>query len=556
MNKIKILQSDVINQIAAGEVVESPVNVVKELIENAIDASATKITIDIVEGGYAYLSVADNGTGMSKEDALLATLPHATSKLEKLSDLSKIHSMGFRGEALSSIAAVSKMEIKTSAKEGRGIHLIVEGGKVTSEAELSIMPGCQVIVRSLFYNVPARMRFQSTSSASTAKMTKTIAAMALAHPDIQFIFRANQDILLSAQTYQENDPVAKLGLRIRQVLGESMYESLIPIEHYKEGLRISGFIGDIHSGRKNRLGQYLFINKRWVVSPFISSFVKQLYNTRLATDKHPLFVLALTMPPHAIDVNIHPQKKEIRFQDNLFVSSVIQEGFEEVLGIKSPPIMSIQAPFSVKAVTNKSDSHSLPLEESAEEKPLDQVSFLSQSDLALVCVCRDMLLVKELSTGNLFVTPVEQLRRSGSMILFEKRRHQNIALQSLMVPLSIPVKKNELPKLFEYKAYFFQMGLQFNIDNKGKVLFETIPNWMSQEDFKLLLRSFLEGVEIAIPKKKEPLSEKQIEQLLIVVPKEKLHLARLYEKDLYHIFMKQKAISCRTQNELKKHSNI
>ncbi len=323
--KIRVLTDKTINQIAAGEVIEDPSSVVKELVENAIDARATSIKIEIMGGGHFQIRVIDNGSGMSRDDAFLAFERHATSKLVDVTDLQKIVSMGFRGEALASIAACSKVEL-ISCEEGAqvGTKVVIHGSKMFKQESISRSHGTTIEVSSLFYNIPARKAFQKSTGQSTNDMTKMVTRLALAHPDIALELISHGESLL--KTTGDVDHV------IEQVLGVNFSSQMRKLQYEMNDCKISGVISTPENTRRNRTGQYIFINHRPINSSVISKAVQEAYGTRLSTSEYPLFVLWLEIPSHLIDVNVHPQKSEVRFRNEEMVQNLVISAIGKVFG--------------------------------------------------------------------------------------------------------------------------------------------------------------------------------------------------------------------------------
>lgn len=342
-SKIRVLSDISINKIAAGEVIENPASVVKELVENSLDAGATEVCIEIKGGGRQLIRITDNGSGMSPDDALLCFERHATSKISDVEDIHQITSMGFRGEAIPSIASISKFMLLTCPhfpkKEEMGTIVLVEGGKILKCAPAACSPGTTIEVKSLFFNVPVRKKFQKSPTHDTAEILKMLTLIALGHPSIKFQLISNQETLLHTQ--EEN-----LGERIKSTLGADFSQSLCYLSNSKGELSIEGYIGMPACTRHNRTGQYLFINKRAVTSPLISYSVREGYGPSLSSNRHPLFVLHLTIPPSLVDVNVHPQKKEVRLRHEYDIKDLIIKGVESALQKEGIEVFEEIPPFA------------------------------------------------------------------------------------------------------------------------------------------------------------------------------------------------------------------
>lgn len=319
---IRLLDDMTINQIAAGEVVENSASVVKELVENALDAGALHITVEILAGGRQLIRVSDDGSGMSRDDARLSLLRHATSKILAAEDLASLVTMGFRGEALAAIGSISKLRLITNATgdERQGHMIVQEGGVVVEECSCLHKKGSTLEISALFYNTPARRKFQRSISHETASVTKVIEQIALAYPEVSFILQQGGERLIARGA-------ESLENRMRALLGQQEWSA---IKASEGPYSLSGFISPPEHSRPNRSGQYLFINNRVVTSPLVAAGVLAGYGTLLETKRFPLFVLHLNMAPHLVDVNVHPQKEEVRLKDESFLRQWIAEEVAKV----------------------------------------------------------------------------------------------------------------------------------------------------------------------------------------------------------------------------------
>ncbi len=326
MARIQILQPHTANQIAAGEVVERPASVVKELVENAIDAHATSISVEIEDGGVRSIIVIDNGTGIAAEDCKAAFLRHATSKIRTIEDLSSLHTMGFRGEALASIAAVSAVSLTTrTADSETGTRIQVDGGVFSATENMACVPGTAMCVRDLFANVPARLKFLKSNRTEAGYVGDFMARMILSHPEIAFRYVSNGNVIY--ETYGDND----LFNAIFCIYGASVADRLIRVTYDNAYLKLDGYIGQQELNRPNRSFQSLFVNGRYIRSFPISGAVMRAYDTRLMNGRFPFFVLNLTIAPQEMDVNVHPSKMEVRFVDEQRVTGAVYAACRDVL---------------------------------------------------------------------------------------------------------------------------------------------------------------------------------------------------------------------------------
>ncbi|EHK2406163.1 DNA mismatch repair endonuclease MutL [Clostridium perfringens] len=318
MNRINILNADTANKIAAGEVVERPSSVVKELVENSLDAGAKNITIEIQNGGESLIKIIDDGSGVHPEDVEKAFNPHATSKIKDTYDIFSINTLGFRGEALPSIASIARVDFKSKISDfDMGKELIISGGEKESLTDCSMNRGTQIEVRDLFFNVPARKKFLKTTARESALINDLVNRISLANPDVSFkLFNNNKKIL---NTYGNG----KLIDVIRTIYGKSTAENLIYFEEHKDTASVYGFIGNDTLARASRNNQSLFVNKRYVKNRSLTVAVENAFRSFNVTGKFPFFVLFIDTYPELIDVNIHPTKSEIKFKDERFIFKVV-----------------------------------------------------------------------------------------------------------------------------------------------------------------------------------------------------------------------------------------
>ncbi|MDF2820064.1 MAG: mismatch repair protein MutL [Clostridiales bacterium] len=324
MSKIQVLDQNTINKIAAGEVIERPASVVKELIENAIDAGATAIAVELKDGGISLVRVTDNGSGIEKEDIRNAFLRHSTSKIKSVEDLFTITSLGFRGEALSSIAAISQVELITKVKSGlTGIRYSIEGGSDKSFEEIGSPDGTTFLVRNLFFNTPARRKFLKSSSTEAAHVGDLLEKLALSHPNISFKFINNNQIKLHTSGNNQLKDV------IYGIYGREITSNLIPILANNESIKVQGFIGKPIIARGNRSYENYYINGRYVKSAVIGQAIEDAYKTYMPQHKYPFTVLHFTINSDLLDINVHPTKMELRFKNKeelyLLVSNSIKD---------------------------------------------------------------------------------------------------------------------------------------------------------------------------------------------------------------------------------------
>lgn len=323
---IQLLPDHVANQIAAGEVVQRPASVVKELLENAIDADATVIKLIIKDAGKTLVQVIDNGKGMSATDARLSFERHATSKIRTADDLFQLHTKGFRGEALASIAAIAHVELKTKqAHDDVGTAIVIEGSTIVSQ-ELVVTPkGTAISVKNLFFNIPARRNFLKSNTVELRHVIDEFQRVALAHPNISFVLYNNGSEVF-------NLPISNYRQRIVAIFGAKTNEKLVPVDEDTEVLKISGFVGKPEFAKKTRGEQYFFVNDRFIKSPYLNHAISSAFEGLLKGGNHPSYFLNLTVNPQTIDINIHPTKTEIKFDDEHTLYALLRSAVKHSLG--------------------------------------------------------------------------------------------------------------------------------------------------------------------------------------------------------------------------------
>ena len=324
---IRLLPEYLANQIAAGEVVQRPASVVKELLENAVDAGALQVQLIVKEAGKQLVQVVDNGTGMSPTDARMSLERHATSKIRSTEDLFRIRTLGFRGEALASIAAVAQVEIRTKQPEqDTGSLLLVEGSQVTSQLPTACPDGTSIAVKNLFFNVPARRNFLKSNAVEMRHILDEFQHVALANPQVAFSLFQNELEVFGL-------PAGKLSQRIVQLLGHGYKEQLANCEEVTPFVTVKGFVGKPESAKKSRGDQFFFVNNRFIRSAYLNHAVLAAYEGLLPRETHPFYVLFLELDPKAIDINVHPTKTEIKFEDEKTVYAVVRAAVKQSLGL-------------------------------------------------------------------------------------------------------------------------------------------------------------------------------------------------------------------------------
>jgi len=450
-NTITVLPDHIANQIAAGEVIQRPASAVKELLENAIDADATEIHLILNDAGKALVQVIDNGKGMSVEDARLCFERHATSKIKQIDDLFHIRTMGFRGEALASIAAVAQVELKTRTKDSDiGIQLDVANSRIEAESPVATPVGTSIAMKNLFFNVPARRNFLKSNASEMRHILEEFTRVALAFPEIRFILTANHQ-----QLYQLEP--GSLKQRIVQLLGNPYQSKLVSVQEQTDYLNIRGFVGKPETAKKTRGDQYFFVNNRFIKSAYLHHAVMSAYQELIATDQYPAYVLFIDLDPAQIDVNVHPTKQEIKFEDEKIVYAFVQAAIRHALaqfsitptldfdldaGIQS--LSSIQQPFTEEkkqatagtslfgGFTQKHQAHLI--ERSAPGKPwaglpIREVPTPEEQQGQLLQASIDL---EDVAFTQLLNTYIVYPLRDGYRLIHQQRAHERIRYEQLM----------------------------------------------------------------------------------------------------------------------------
>lgn len=503
---IRILPDEVASQIAAGEVVERPSSVIKELIENALDSGADRIEIGIVGSGQPFMEVSDNGMGISSSELPLAVARHATSKLESADDLFRINTLGFRGEALASIGSVSQMTIQSCRRgETKGNLLRLEGGHITHQTMSSGVSGTIVRVEDLFYNVPARLKFLKRDSTERQNNEGFILRYALAYPMVQFIY--NQDSKTLLQTSGSGDRKETLSA----VYGVEFARQMMEVDYSDGELSVTGFTSPISLTRSNRREITFFVNGRWVQDISLSAALLQAYHTYLMVGRYPIAALFIKLPPEEVDVNVHPAKAEVRFRspDRLF--SLLQRAIRKTLLVNSP----LPEVFPSTGIWNNSVS---PSDQSTVDitSPASQPDFQSTSsneaDLAptgresvssragLIPLLR---LVGQIGATYLVAEGPDGLylidqHAAHERVLFEKYIHQQgdvIPSQSLLEPETITLLPSQAKMLESQLPIINHMGFRIESFGEQSYLVRSVPVLFSHLSVEAAIRVLVEDFE-------------------------------------------------------------
>ncbi|MCX7919895.1 MAG: DNA mismatch repair endonuclease MutL [bacterium] len=542
MNRIKILPEHVANQIAAGEVVERPASVVKELVENAIDANASQITIEIKGAGKKYIRVADNGSGMTRADAELAVERFATSKLESVSDLTAIKTLGFRGEALPSIASVSKFELVTRSEESiSGTKIIIEGGMKKEITEIGAPVGTTVKVQNLFYNTPARLKFLKSDTTETAQIIATVSHLALGYPQIYF------KLLIDGKEIYNLPPVSEILGRIIAIFGKETESELIPLPspNMVSACVVSGYIAKPSLSRNNWSGFMSYVNRRFVSNRTITRAVFDGYHTLLPVQRYPVGVLFISIDPKLVDVNVHPTKREVRFVHEKEIYETILETIRFALhqvmlipDIKEPiekempsskpqiphtlhipkskpkePEPKIQTQFAITPTIPESViSTSQDTVPSPQEKPRElniHASPVSQSTLRILqsetkpSEFPQMEPLAQLDETYILCRSGEDLliidqHAAHERILYDrlmpKIKNQESITQLLLFPQTIELPAKEATVLAEYKDELQKYGFELDHLGGNTYTLRAVPEIVVDTDYRQLILDIIDNL--------------------------------------------------------------
>ena len=524
MSKIQVLDKTTIEQIAAGEVVERPFNVVKELVENSIDAGASNITVEIKDGGLKMIRVTDDGDGIAKDDIPKAFLPHATSKIVNIDDLLSIRSLGFRGEALSSISAVSDIELITKTKDDLlGSHFVREKDKDGDIEEIGAPNGTTIIVKDLFYNVPARKKFLKSLSAEGSMVADLIEHIALSHPEISFRFTSNQRPVF--QTSGSGD----LKEVIYRIYGKETADNLIEFNLDDEILKGSGYIGNPSLTRSSRSFENFFMNGRFVHCDVFSKAVEEGYREFLMQHKFPFCVIDFECDPAMIDVNVHPAKMEIRLHKreesyDLIRDAVhesmsnrehirnvpIDEHDEEVIASRRPPEPERKSPepFETKRIlqfkhvdTDSAEEHNIiKAKEVAVVRDLSQMNLFEDKFLSAEALPRHRVIGQVFKTywlieyeDKLFMMDQHAAHEKVKYErLMKQYREKSITSQSINPPIVVDVSAKEMNVIVDYFDTFAKLGIEIEDFGTGSVAIRSMPQDLYGTDEITFLREIID----------------------------------------------------------------
>jgi DNA mismatch repair protein MutL len=533
MPRIALLSEQVASQVAAGEVVERPASVVKELVENSIDAGATRIEVLIRRGGISTIRVIDNGSGMDRDDALLCLERHATSKIRTGHDLAAIHTLGFRGEALPSIASVSRFRLTTREPHAlAGTEVIVNGGKIESVRDSGEAPGTQIEARSLFYNLPARRKFLRTENTEASHVEHQLHLQAIGHPQVGFVFVNDERVVYQLP------PAAHLRDRIRDLCGAALTAELLEVPEFDGGgVTIRGFIGKAGVSRSSRAQQLVFLNGRAIENSTLNFALREGYHTALMKGQHPVTFLFIEMDPAAVDVNVHPAKREVRFRDPAHIREALVEATrralesdraswsqtfraapapapaitpEETLPLipareqvalrrdwaELPRVEGERSTSNVRRPTSNEPPEFTPIEPATApyDDPKSKIQNPKSADFRILGVLGKLYVLMENADGLVLVDQ----HAAHERILFEEMRRrmesQGVPSQRLLIPLTLEVTPRDADWITRHLEVLHRAGIGLEPFGAGTFKIDSLPTFLRGSEPSQLLREIIDDL--------------------------------------------------------------
>ncbi len=562
-DKILLLPDNIANQIAAGEVIQRPASAVKELLENAVDAGATEIKLILQDSGKALVQVIDNGSGMSETDARMSFERHATSKIQTIEDLFHIRTMGFRGEALASIAAVAQVELKTKRTEDEtGTYIEIENSLVQRQELIAMANGTSIAMKNLFFNVPARRNFLKSNAAEMRHIIDEFTRVALSFPHIFFSLTANGQQIFHLEA-------GNLKQRIIQLLGNTYNAKLVSVKEETDYMNIYGFVGKPETAKKTRGDQYFFVNNRFIKSPYLNHAVMSAYQQMIAGDSFPMYVLFIDLEPTQVDVNVHPTKQEIKFEDEKIVYAFVQAAVKHALAQFSvtpaldfdldssiQQLPSIQQPFTeerksaatstsiFKGFTEKHQAHFIEPERKAElrnwrdffenkvqgtsdkEQATSQIPLTSHvspkeslrtrltiSEDSQILQLHNQYILSETTSGFILINQQAAHERVIYEKLDETMNGAASTTQRSMFPITLQLAQADCVLLEELMTDLHQLGYMIEPFGKNTFVIQGTPADIEQGNEKAIIEKLLEQYKHFSPDVKFSKREKLIRSL-------------------------------------------
>ena len=507
---IRQLNETAINQIAAGEVVERPASAIKELVENAIDAGATRIDVDYADGGKRLIQVTDNGCGIAAEDLALAMSRHATSKIDG-SDLLNIQSFGFRGEALPSLGAVGKLTLTSRTQAGSGAELQVMGGKMSPPRPAAMQPGTRTTLRDLFYATPARLKFLRSDRAEAQAIADVVKRLAMAEPAIAFSLRdTGTDRMVFQVQAEQGDMFSALRGRLGQIMGRDFVDNAIPVDAEREGVSLTGFAGLPTYSRGAAVAQYLFVNGRPVRDKLLLGALRGAYADFLSRDRHPAVALFVECDPTLVDVNVHPAKSEVRFREPAMVRGLIVSGLRHALAEaghrasttvssaalgaftpetpSQPRIYQMDRPRNAPGYSGLAETATMfDPQPSARMEEAPQLEAQHRPLGAARAQLHENYILSQTEDGLVIV----DAHAAHERLVYEKLKAQmaetGVRAQALLIPEVISLSDGDIALLMEQNETLTQMGLSIEPFGQGAVAVQSVPALLGHVDVQRLV---------------------------------------------------------------------
>lgn len=518
MSVIKILSGNLVNQIAAGEVVERPASVVKELVENSIDAGSANIVVEVKTAGKTLIKITDNGFGMTKEDLQLAIKRHATSKISEEKDLWNIHTMGFRGEAVPSISSVSQFTIRSKTKDDlAGFEINCDGGEIVKTAEVGMSVGTCVEVRSLFFNTPARQKYLKQDSTELGHITALLNTIALARPDIAFKFIHNEKVLFDFS--KSTDLIS----RVADIFGKTTADAMLPVFYGGSDFKIDGFIGKPVLSRSTSQHQYFFVNGRPIQHFLLANTIREAFHSMLMENKKPVFIVNINIDPSLVDVNVHPRKLEVRFADQQAIIKVLYNAVKTVLEKHDLAPMaftesrrymsdnfSTDTPGRRPYVGPKADNRPYisPQKSSIqdamsftknfllerESQPLQSSGEDNHAGLKSISQIADSYIVAESDDGLVLIDQHAAHERVRYEELMDQFENGNKSVQPLLVPMQLEFTDQEAIIIEKEREIFQSLGFEISPFGGRTFIINAVPSFLSGEDVDGVVKGVLDDI--------------------------------------------------------------
>lgn len=503
MSKINVMNTDLANKIAAGEVIEKLMNVVKELVENSIDAKSTEIHIDLIDSGVESITVTDNGIGMDKEDATKCFLSHATSKINNLNDLFNLNSLGFRGEALPSIASVSKVELKTSNGE-EGTIVLINGGKIESVTNSSLRKGTMIKVSNVFYNTPVRLKYLRSLNTELANIVEYVNKMALSFPNIKFVLTNNSKELLNTTG------TGNLLKVINDIYGIEITKKMIEIDSSNEDYHIIGYVSYPECNKANKNNITLLVNNRYIKNYEISKVIKECYHTYIPVDRYPICVINIIADPFLVDCNIHPTKMDVKFSKIDTLSNLISETITKALkktllipeisintdnfNLDEKPINEVfYKPEEIRLDFNVSDNNEMYLNTVSNKQEINNEVKEINKDFIEEKIDKHEVDIKPMfPVGNVFGTYIIAYNEDGMYLIDQHAAAERINYENtyqailnhskniidLLIPITIELTNDEYIKLSKHFDILDRLGFNYMEFGTNTIVIKGHPVWL------------------------------------------------------------------------------